>query len=74
MNTAVKTIYDSIGGEPTVTAIVDGIYDKILAESALTDFYTKVDKEEFKKVQKAFFMSVTQGNGDKNVLMFETTL
>ena len=34
-----------IGGEPAISALVDGMYEKIFNDPELSDFFKKTDKD-----------------------------
>ena len=48
------TIFDRIGGEPAVEAVVDIFYDKLLADPALVDYFIGVDLAKLKLHQRRF--------------------
>ena len=38
------TLYERLGGEPAISAVVDGMYAKIFTDPDLIDFFRKTDK------------------------------
>jgi hemoglobin len=48
------SLYERLGGEPAITAVVDGMYAKIFTDPELTDFFRKTNKDHQKAMQKAF--------------------
>ena len=55
------TLYERLGGEPAIQAVVDGMYSKIFTDTELTDFFRKTDKDHQKSQQKAFLTMATGG-------------
>lgn len=39
------TLYEKLGGEGAIRAVVDGMYSKIFTDPELTDFFKKTNKE-----------------------------
>ncbi len=52
------TLYERLGGEAAITAVVDGMYNKIFYDPELADFFRKTDKDHQKAMQKMFLMHV----------------
>lgn len=48
------TLYEKLGGEPAVSAVVDHFYDIMLADSRISDFFKNTDMEKQRKRQKQF--------------------
>ena len=42
------TLYERLGGEPAITAVVDHMYVHIFSDPDLEDFFRKTDKEQQK--------------------------
>ena len=42
------TLYERLGGEAAIQAVVDGMYIKIFNDSQLSDFFRKTDKDRQK--------------------------
>jgi hemoglobin len=47
------TLYDQIGGAPAVTAVVDALYDRILADAGLMRYFDGTDLGRLKAHQRA---------------------
>ena len=39
------TLYERLGGEGAIHAVVEGMYEKIFNDTDLSDFFRKTDKE-----------------------------
>jgi PAS domain S-box-containing protein len=61
---AVATIYDSIGGENALRAIVDGTYVRILGDVVLGPFFAGADMRRVKNHQVAYFSQLLGGPGN----------
>ena len=48
-----RTIYDEIGGEPAVAAIVDAFYERLLADPDLMPYFDGRDMRRLKAHQRA---------------------
>jgi hemoglobin len=48
------TLYEKLGGQGAIQAVVDGMYVKIFSDPDLTDFFRKTDKQKQKDMQFAF--------------------
>lgn len=55
------TLYERLGGEPAITAVVDHMYVHIFADPDLEDFFRKTDKEHQKEMQRQFLTYATGG-------------
>lgn len=55
------TIYDRIGGETSIRAAVDRLYQRVLADPPLRHFFTGVDMSMLKRQQCAFFAQALGG-------------
>lgn len=53
--------YQAIGGGPAVTAVVDAFYEKVLADPALTGYFTDVDMTRLKRHQVLLVSQVLGG-------------
>jgi hemoglobin len=49
------SIYDSIGGEAALTAVVDDLYERILADDTLSAFFVGANLNKVKGRQVEFF-------------------
>lgn len=54
-------IYDSIGGEAALVAVVDDLYDRILADPRLSGFFAGAPMSRLKGKQVEFFGEVLGG-------------
>ena len=57
------SIFEQIGGKPAVSAAVDGLYERLLADSLLAPYFTGTDLERLKRHMRAF-MAVALGGAD----------
>ncbi len=58
------SLYERLGGEPAIQAVVDGMYAKIFNDPDLEDFFKKTNKPQQKDMQKAFLTFATGGPSD----------
>ena len=58
------TIYQEIGGEETVEAVVDDFYDRVLSDDQLADYFEGMDMQELRVHQVQFVSSVAGGPVD----------
>ena len=57
------SLYDEVGGAPSVRAILDAFYPRVLADARLSPFFLGVDIERLKKAQEGFFAMALGGAG-----------
>ena len=50
-----STLYEQIGGEPTIEKLVSTFYRNVLADPLLSPFFEETSIERLMKMQKAFF-------------------
>lgn len=55
------SIYDAIGGEPALTAVVDDFYDRVAGDPALAGFFTGTNMTRLKGRQVEFFAAALGG-------------
>jgi hemoglobin len=55
------SIYDAIGGEPALVAVVDDFYDKVLADPQLSGFFAGANLTKLKGKQVEFFATALGG-------------
>ena len=55
------TLYQHLGGEPAVEAVVDEFYDRVLADESLAPFFEDVPMAQLRAHQAAFITAVTGG-------------
>ena len=49
------TLYDKLGGEAAITAVVDYFYELVLADDTVNHFFNNTDMEKQRKHQAKFF-------------------
>lgn len=57
------SIYDAIGGEAAVGAVVDELYRRLLNDSALKGYFDGVDMDQLARHQRAFITAALGGPG-----------
>jgi hemoglobin len=55
------SIYQAIGGEPALTAVVEDFYQRVLGDGALCGFFTETDIARLKRRQVEFFAAALDG-------------
>ncbi len=55
------TLYDRLGGADAVDAVVDGFYDRVLADESLAPYFDDVDADELRSHQKQFITYAAGG-------------
>ena len=55
------TIYEAIGGEPALTAVVDDFYDRVAGDPALAGFFMGTNMSRLKGRQVEFFAAALGG-------------
>jgi hemoglobin len=55
------TLYQELGGEPAVEAVVDEFYDSVLADESLAPFFEDVSMARLRAHQVAFISAATGG-------------
>jgi len=55
------TLYDRLGGEDAVSAVVDEFYGRVLGDDQLTEYFEDADVDELRAHQTAFLSAVTGG-------------
>jgi hemoglobin len=62
MSTAVgRSIYDAIGGEPALAAVVDDFYERVLDDPELAAFFAGANMNKLKGRQVEFFAAALGG-------------
>jgi hemoglobin len=56
-----KSLYDRLGGEVALDAVVDEFYDRVLADEELRPYFADVSMDELHDHQKQFLSAVTGG-------------
>jgi hemoglobin len=55
------TLYDRIGGEATVTRLMDSFYERVLADPELAPFFREVSIQKVRSMQTLFFCAALDG-------------
>lgn len=55
------TLYEKIGGQPTLEKVVDAFHNSIMADSSLKGFFAKTDMAKQRADQIAFFSQILEG-------------
>jgi hemoglobin len=55
------TLYEKIGGQPTLEKVVDAFHNSIMADSSLKGFFAKTDMAKQRAHQIAFFSQILEG-------------
>ncbi len=55
------SLYDNIGGQPTLEKVVDDFHKRILADSSLSGYFAKTDMNKQRSHQIAFFSKLLDG-------------
>lgn len=58
-----KTLYEKIGGEPSIKLMVTAFYQRVLSDPLLSPFFENSDTEKLERMQVAFF-SIALGGGE----------
>ena len=67
-----ETLYETIGGEPTIEKLVDAFYQHVLADPMLSPFFKSTSMGKLRTMQKAFFTIALGGPApDVKVSLFE---
>lgn len=62
--TSEKTLYERLGGQEAVDAVVDEFYDRVLADDELKPYFGNVDTDALREHQKEFIGYVVGGHDD----------
>jgi hemoglobin len=60
------SIYDQLGGKPSIDAAVDLFYEKVWADPMLADYFEGIDRSRLKSHQRAFLTAALSGPGRYN--------
>lgn len=55
------TLYDRIGGEPTLVRVIDAFYSRIMADPDLSPFFQKTSMEKLRRMQHEFIGAALDG-------------
>ncbi len=56
------TLYERLGGQAAIHAVVEGMYVRIFSDPDLEDFFRKTDKDHQKAMQEQFLTYATGGS------------
>ncbi len=56
-----STLYEKIGGQPTIEKVVDDFHKRILADSSVSGFFSNTDMEKQRDRQIGFFSLILGG-------------
>ncbi|WP_121821548.1 group I truncated hemoglobin [Halostella salina] len=59
-----QTLYDELGGEAAISAVVDEFYDRVLDDDQLVGYFEDTDMDELRGHQTKFLSAVTGGPVD----------
>jgi len=59
-----ETLYDRLGGEEAIGAVVDDFYDRVLADDQLAPYFETTDVADLRDHQTEFISAVTGGPVD----------
>lgn len=59
-----STLYEKIGGQPTIEKVVDDFHKRILADSTVSGFFDNTDMEKQRDRQIGFFALILGGPKD----------
>ncbi|GAB3035755.1 group I truncated hemoglobin [Natronobiforma cellulositropha] len=59
-----KTLYERLGGEDAIAAVVDEFYDRLLADETVAHFFEETDMQKQRAHQTAFLSAVAGGPGE----------
>lgn len=62
--TSDESLYDRLGGQDAVDAVVEEFYDRVLADEDLQPYFSDVDTDALREHQKEFIEYVTGGDAD----------
>jgi hemoglobin len=56
-----STLFEKLGGQPTIEQVVDDFHKRILADSTLKPFFATTDMAKQRNLQVAFFSKIFEG-------------
>ncbi|MEO1378572.1 MAG: group 1 truncated hemoglobin [Cyanobacteria bacterium J06635_10] len=68
-----STLYEKIGGQPTLEKVVDDFHGRIMADASLSGFFAKTDMGKQRTNQIAFFSQILGGPKDYKGRAMDTT-
>lgn len=61
MSTPTSTLYERLGGEPAIAAVVQDFYRRVLADPLLVPFFRGVAPDRLARMQREFFAAALEG-------------
>jgi hemoglobin len=61
MTNGVSTLYERIGGERAITAVVEAFYGRVLADPLLAPFFAGIETDRLRRMQREFFAAALGG-------------
>lgn len=61
MSEETQTLYDRIGGDETIEALVYAFYSRIFADPELSPFFEGIAQERLQRMQREFFSAALDG-------------
>lgn len=58
---ATSSLYDRLGGERAIAAVVDDFYGRVLADPLLAPFFVGVERDRLRRMQREFFAAALGG-------------
>ncbi len=58
---AAETLYERLGGEVAVVALVDDFYERVLADELLRPFFVNASMDKLRAMQREFFSAALEG-------------
>jgi len=56
-----QTLFAQIGGEKTITELIDDFYDRVLANPELKPFFKNIAMDKLRRMQSEFFSAALDG-------------
>jgi hemoglobin len=60
------TLYEQIGGQPTISKLINAFYKKVFTDPLLGPFFTHASLEKLTKMQEGFFSIALDGPPPEN--------
>jgi hemoglobin len=61
MTNGVSTLYERLGGERAIAAVVEAFYGRVLADPLLAPFFAGVETDRLRRMQREFFAAALGG-------------
>jgi len=59
-----ETLYDRLGGEAGVEAVVEDFYERVLSDDSLVEYFESIEMDDLRAHQREFITMVTDGPSD----------